>query len=351
MIHERIFGIAKKLGGNRLTAEDMLFPLFRLPLVASLYDSIYFSKVIKPKSAHLPGIIVIEGYNVCNLRCVHCPYPIMTRQKTQMPLSLYQKIIEDSVEVGIKMVGLHNYSEPLLDSLIFDRVEFAKSKGMYVAFSSNGTLLTTEKKEQIVDSGLDEIYFSFDGASKEVYERIRVGAQFEKVVASINELIAYKKRRKIQKPRILISCVVQKENYLQMRQLPKKLRELFKGVDAIGMQVVDPRRDKSALLPKRRVAGTKMSRVYPCAFVWTYLMVLSSGDVVPCCIDYDGSIILGNLNKQSIEEIWNSEEFKNMRALHLNRRGEMIKLCQDCPHIHERGVLSWLLWEQLIKGS
>lgn len=89
--------------------------------------------------------------------------------------------------------------------------------------------------------------------------------------------------------------------------------------------------------------SNKWSVVYPCGEIWRSLTVLSSGDVVLCCLDYDGSVNLGNLNEQRIDEIWNSKNFKDIRQLHFNRGGEMIGLCKHCPYIHGYGAIEWLL--------
>lgn len=343
MIRESIYRLAKRSVQSRKMLESVFFYIIGLPLIGNLYDSVYFSRVIRLKSLSIPKWIAIEGYNLCNLRCVDCPYPIMTRPKVQMPFSLFQSIIENCVEVGIRRVRLHNYGEPFLDSLLFDRIEFAKSKGMFVSLNTNGTLLTTPKIERTVECGLDEIIFSVDGISKEVFERIRVGAQYDTIVASINELIACRRRRKSKNPLVIVSCIVQKYNYHEMMEQPQKFHELFNDVDITEMALADNRRDESQLISNGLMPSSRWSLVYPCAEIWRSLTVLSSGDVVLCCLDYDGSVKLGNLSRQGIEEIWHSKNFQDIKQLHLNRQGEMVELCKNCPYIHGYGAIEWLL--------
>ena len=109
-----------------------------------------------------------------------CPYPDMTREKVLMSMDLFKKIIDDATTNSIKEVCLNFYNEPLLDPLLFERIKYAKSKGLRVMFNSNGCLLTEEKINALLDSGLDSITFSFDAATKETYEKTRVGGDFEK---------------------------------------------------------------------------------------------------------------------------------------------------------------------------
>jgi len=344
MILQKLFGFGKKSIQNRQKLEKVFFFITRPHFSGNIYDSLlYFPKVIRPKSMRVPKSIVLEGYNICNLKCVMCPYPMMKRPKIQMPLSQFKNIVDNCSELSIESVYLHNYNEPLLDSLLFDRIEYVKSRGMHVGFTTNGTMLTSPKIKEICETGLDEICFSIDSLDKEVYEKIRVGAQLDKVIVSIKQLIAYKKENKITTPMIRISCVVQKDNYLSITNDggQKNYRKVFEGADDIKFEVVDSRGDESRLLPGSVTAKGNYNRIYPCAEIWRCLIVLSNGDVVPCCRDYNGIVTFGNLGRNRIEEIWQSEAFTNFRQLHLNRQGDTISLCKGCCFINNYGAVEW----------
>ena len=177
------------LAWRELIIARAFFWLINLPLIGAIYHHLYY-RVLRQK--FFPGLrrIDIETYNVCNLRCIMCSHPNMTREKVQMGMDLFKKIVDEAVASGVRGACLSNCNEPLLDPLLFERIKYAKSRGMQdVVCVSNGTLLTRDKVDKLLDSGLDSIYFSFDGATKDTYEKIRVGANFKKTRGNILRLI------------------------------------------------------------------------------------------------------------------------------------------------------------------
>lgn len=151
---------------------DGIMRFINLPLLAHAYRRLYYPVIIKKLSLP-PKQITIETYNICNLRCIMCPYPKMTRPKTKMPMSLFQKIVDDASENGFTVLNLSIYGKPLLDDLLFQRIAYAKGKGLKVGLTSNGTLLTSDKIQKILENGLDWIVFSVDSNTKEYYEHIK----------------------------------------------------------------------------------------------------------------------------------------------------------------------------------
>ena len=181
------------------------------PIIGSIYHRLYCAQIRK-KASHGLMRLEIESHNVCNLKCVMCPYPIMTREKTLMKMELFEKIVDDGAASGIREINLSLCGEPFLDTLLFERIRYVKSKGMQSNFYSNGTLLTKDRIDTLLETGLDSIIFSFDGGTKETYERIRVGADFKKTKGNLIGLIKERNRRGLKKPTILITFTTQKEN-------------------------------------------------------------------------------------------------------------------------------------------
>jgi glycosyltransferase involved in cell wall biosynthesis/pyruvate-formate lyase-activating enzyme len=318
---------------------EVFLSVINFPIVNNIYHRIYYA-LIKRKASYGLSKMDLETYNVCNLRCVMCPYRDMTREKVLMSMELFKKIIDDAAKSGIREIGLNFYNEPLLDPLLFERIEYAKMKGLKVCFSSNGTILTKEKRDALLDSGIDSITFSFDGATKEVYERVRVGANFEKTRDNIIGLVKERNRRGLKKPSISMAFVAQKDNYQEVKQFRSFWQEF---VDKIGIstEVID--RKAEGLLPDKLKPRVKQRRPYPCRRIFEVMAVMSNGKVALCCVDYDGSIILGDLNKQTILEVRDSNKCRKMRQLHLNGQGDKIKLCQNiaCPSIYGDGAFKW----------
>ena len=276
----------------RYRIRRVFLSLVHFPIIDSIYRRLYYAHIRK-QASHGFSSLVIEGYNVCNLRCVMCPYPVMTREKILMSMELFQKIIDDAVTNNIRVVCLNDYNEPLLDSLLFERIKYAKSKDIQVTFNSNGCLLTDEKISALLNSGLDSVYFSVDGGTKEAYESVRIGANFEKTRDNIVRLIKERNRRGLQKPSVFITFATQKSNYHSI----KAFRSFWQGLaNGVSINEVDSR-SIDGLLPAELNKRNHPRHLYPCPRLFNEMCVLSNGKVALCCMDYDGSIILGDLNK------------------------------------------------------
>jgi len=257
------------------------------------------------------SIVNIETLNICNLRCRHCPYTSMTRKKEFMSMEVFRKVIDDSKDIGIKVANLNIYGEPLLDLLLFDKIDYCRSQGMEVQFTSNGTLLDWDKARKVAEHKVDRIYFSFDSPNKEIYEQIRIGAHFEEVKYNIMRLRLLDSR-----PEIIIVAVMQDLNLGEESRIKRMWRDI---ADKVQTWPVDNRRTIEEGIPRGH---------WPCHRVFKEVNVLSSGLVALCCLDYEGKEIIGDSRKETLEEIWNKTSY--IRKLHLQGKRSSIKLCKGC---------------------
>jgi radical SAM protein with 4Fe4S-binding SPASM domain len=270
---------------------------------------------------------------------------MMTRKKDTMSMELYKKIVDDAAQIGIKELGLSNYGEPLLDKFLFERIEYAKSKGMQVGLTDNGTLLgRNDNVVRLLNSNPDWIEISIDGVTKQTYEKIRVGAKFEDLVDGFTKLVT-ERGKKNGNPAIYISCVVQAENYDEIRSNKKRINKIFEGADYIGFNPMDTRvGDKDKSLPSGIDFRTPAKRIkynYPCRRPFNTIIVLVDGSVALCCLDYDGKVRLGDLNVQSIKEVWNTERYKKIRSLQLEGSGRQIEICKNCNSLRSANFVWW----------
>lgn len=238
----------------------------------------------------------------------------MTRKKEIMDMVLFRRIVDDASSIGIRLVNLNIYGEPLLDSMLFERVVYCKDKGMEVQFTSNGTLLDEEKIRKLVDSRIDRVYFSFDGGSKDTYEDIRKGANFGEVWTNITKLSKMGGR-----PEIITVTVLQTRNLDE----ESRIRAMWAGIaDKSQFWPVDNRR----ILGKLKAEGLS----WPCHRIFKDANVLSSGLMALCCLDYEGQEILGDTKVETLKKIWNSDKFSSIRSLHSKGRSNLVRLCKGC---------------------
>ena len=128
----------------------------------------------------LPVEYVVETTAKCNLYCPMCPRETFKQPKEDMPQEIFERLVEESGRSAEHMM-LIGLGEPLLDPLIFDRIEYCARHGISTLLSTNGTLLDEAASDRLLRSPLEHMTLSSDGAAKESFEFYRKGARFEQV--------------------------------------------------------------------------------------------------------------------------------------------------------------------------
>ncbi|MDD4251228.1 MAG: SPASM domain-containing protein [Candidatus ainarchaeum sp.] len=279
-----------------------------------------------PLSLFIPRIYQLEITNFCNLKCNMCPYKKMTRKKQHMKFKLYKKIIDKDLYYK-QAIELHLFGESTLHPEVAKMVKYAKNKGHIVGIATNATALTKEKSRSLLDAGLDNIVLALDGATKTTYEELRCGANFEIVKDNIKTFLKLKKAGNYNTYSVL-----------QIIKMPKTKKEInnFKkewqpflrnGLDELRIKKLF---DSLGGNVNPEIPVPNYKNRLPCTELWYGSAVLSNGDVVPCGRDYDGKKRFGNLNKQSLIEIFNSEKYYKFRLSHLTNNYKHNDLCRPC---------------------
>lgn len=272
---------------------------------------------------NFPNTVRIETTNACNSKCIICPRKTMTRQIKTMNFELYKYIVDECSQNKLNTLHLHNFGEPLLDNNIYEKINYAKQMGIKrVKIFSNGSLLSNESASKLIDAGLDEIKISFDGATPDEFERIRYPLKFDRVIKNIMNLIEMRNKMKSHlKITVAVSSTSDKNS--TMRLLENSVDNFSFGKLhnwADSEEYIKINTNKSFMLRK------------PCSRVWQTFTILSDGNVALCCLDYDGSVILGKIEieKTTIKDIWKNNVYKNIRKLHKNAKQYNIPICYKC---------------------
>jgi MoaA/NifB/PqqE/SkfB family radical SAM enzyme len=270
----------------------------------------------RDRAPRLPDIVQIESTNICNARCVFCPRDEMHRKQGVMDGDLFRKVVDECAALGIHHVRLHNYGEPFVDRQLADKVAYAKAQGIAeVGVISNGSLIDEPVARAVIEAGLDAINISVDASGREVFERTRVGLKYDKVIANIEGIVRLKKELGRSRPKLILSFVRQ-------------------GDGAEERAFIDHWRtiaDKIHITDLHNWAGTlshESSVRYPCYRPWLTFTVLWDGRVSLCCADFDGRVVLGDVRQSSIQDIWESDGYRQIRREHLQTGGP--RICQAC---------------------
>jgi len=277
----------------------------------------------------LPVEYIVETTAKCNLYCPMCPRETHKQPKADMADDVFERLVRQSGKSAEHMM-LIGLGEPFMDPQIFERIEFCHRHSISTLLSTNGTFLDERMSARVLDSPLEQITLSFDGASKETFEFYRKGAKFEKVRDNFVRFSKMKRERGSK-----LQVVVQ---MVRMEGNAHEVGEFMRFWNAVpGVDQVRVKEDETNLM--RPDAGHAASDwKHPCHYLWRGPMyVKQSGDVYPCCQSYmlDGKP-LGNLATEDLVSIWNSTEMQEMRRLHVSGRGGEVDVCSRCcttiPH-------------------
>ncbi|MDP2939802.1 MAG: radical SAM protein [Candidatus Omnitrophota bacterium] len=276
-----------------------------------------------PKTFHagfFPLFIDIEVTSVCNLKCPFCATTYWNKaiNKGYISFTIVKRIIDEGAVNGLYGVKFNLRGEPLLHQQIHEFVKYAKQKGLIdVYFNTNALFLSEEISRKLIDAGLDRISISFEGYTKDVYEKHRVNSNFETVVANIENLQSLKKKLNVRHPKVRIQSVMLsaiKKNF-------EKYREFWSSrVDEIGY------------LDYKKIKIKSKNIKYPwvCPQIWQRMAVWWDGTILPCNHDDKGLLALGNIAKTTIKEVWNSQRLNTIRNIHKTGMAHMINACNGC---------------------
>jgi len=290
----------------------------------------------------VPCVLMVEPTNRCNLRCPLCPSGTgaLTRPQGRMAFEEFRTLI-DEVGEHLILLMLWNQGEPFLHPDLPRMIRYAKDRAIPTVTSTNGHFIRSpEDARELVESELDELVVSLDGASSETYRAYRVGGDFETVLEGIRLLRTEKRRSGSRRPFVHLQFIVMRHNEHEIPEAERLARSL--GVDKFSLktaQVYSPEEADRFLPSEERYRRyrlsdgsfeVKSSRDVGCRHLWYTTVVNWDGTVCPCCFDKDGHYVLGNaFDGAGLKEIWLSPKYQRFRNLILwNRR--TVPICSNC---------------------
>ncbi|MBI4845536.1 MAG: radical SAM protein [Candidatus Omnitrophica bacterium] len=199
-------------------------PLYALRVLFKRSQAYFFYYFVNGRSS-LPEAITLFLTHRCNLRCKMCGQwgeGGVTKDKSaqvvksELPFETFKKLVDDisGFSPNITLFG----GEPLLYPDCVELIRYIKSKKMHCLMISNGALIKGKAKE-LVDSGLDELNISLDGAAG-LHNSIRgLPGLFEKITDGLKDIAEYKKSRKLKNTLINLQCTITKYNYEHLEEL------------------------------------------------------------------------------------------------------------------------------------
>ena len=310
--------------------------------------------------------VYIEVTSLCNLNCITCVRNVWSDESGHMDMDTFHTIARQLKDFPhIRSVTLAGFGEPLYHPEILHIARTIKDLGLELTISTNGTLLSPDLAEELIDIGLDRIIVSLDSGHPQLFEDIRVGADLDVVLDNLRGLNEAKQRKRGNNPTVGIEFVAMRRNVHEIADLPRlgsRLGASFIIVTNLLPHTEDMKEevlyDSSAELPKSigwpvRMGGLWLqwgTASYPkmhwgadryCRFVGDRSLVIRwDGGISPCYAlmhSYSyyiigrpksvSSYIIGNVRDTKLLELWTSEEFVKFRS---KVRAFAFPSCVDC---------------------
>lgn len=316
-----------------------------------------------------PIYVEIAPSGSCNHRCIFCALDYLEYKPVFMEKKVLKAFLRDISARGVKSIMFAGEGEPLLHKDIAELVTYAKNKGLDVAITTNGVLLSKEILNKILGS-LSWLRFSFNAATAKTYSLIHRTSQrdFYKALSNIKEAVRVKKMKGYSCT-IGAQLLLLNENYKEAPKLAKILRKL--GADYLiikpySQHPLSTNRLKRSLNYRRFLSLEEKLKGYAtnkfkiifrkhtmlkigeerpykkCLGLpfWAYLS--SKGDLYACSAFLgDERFCCGNIHKESFEKIWKGK--KRKRIMEMMDKSWDIKNCREVCRLDEINRYLWNL--------
>lgn len=248
-----------------------------------------------------PKYVQIELNNSCNANCKMCNIPNMTRRKGKMSDELFLKILQEAKENKVEYITPFLHGEPFLRDDFIDKLQMINDyvPEAKITIFTNASMLNEEKLHRLSEiKNIEQLVFSFPGGTKEVYEKV-TELNFENSVKNIKNAFSILKNTpmRISMPKYKDNESTEEDFYLLWKGYPCSTYDTY---NYLG-----------------NVDGTLSDICYEhCDRAFRSMTILYDGRVCLCCMDSDGDYIMGDISWDSMVEIWNNENYSELRRLH-----------------------------------
>lgn len=263
----------------------------------------------------------LETNTRCNAKCLFCPHPEMEK-RPEMPDQMIKKILEEMVS-HVEGVSPFLYQEPLMEPRLSWILELIKeiNPDCITHLHTNAGLLTEEKAEELIQPGhLDGLFLSFYGPNEELYQKYQPGPDWK---TTRENIIRFMAMRKGSLPRVHMHYLETPDLMEMWEQMESEWSDTVDDITCIHYETY------GGLKPELTSYQGTMRR--PCHHLWARITILSDGSLVPCCLDYSGSYVIGDAFTEDVMAIWNGERMEELRHLHQTGQWDKLpELCRNC---------------------
>lgn len=296
-----------------------------------------------------PFTLLIEPTSLCNFQCIQCFQSIpgenrFTQNRQHMSLELFNKVIEDARRWGgdpFKVLKLSLFGEPTANPHFPEMIRIARQAELAerMETTTNASLLIDAVALSMIENEMDYLRVSIYASNQEEHQRITGGAvSLQRIYENLQNLQVLKRRAGKQKPFVAVKML---DTFSEDN---RRFEDLFAPVadevyiDRVHNWVPYEGKDFVESLYGGRTeevrASLKASQVHreACSLPFFTLAVRSNGDVTPCCIDWIGGTIVGNVHDESLQDIWCGDRMDAFWRMQLEHRQHENQSCAGCEY-------------------
>jgi len=287
-------------------------------------------------------VLDMELNGGCNYKCQMCPQSI-SREKDflkKLPIDTFTKVIDDAMQYGLKTVTLHGSGEPTLNKDMPAFVRAVKERGLTCISFTNGLKLTEKLSQELIDAGIDILRLSCIGYDEDTYHEWMAGGNYDVVRENAKRFVElatgtptemHINHLVINQDNVDYEVAMYKKNWGEYTGAKSEVWLMHNWSDSDKVKI-NYARGELFDTPKQRTCGRPFAPL---------LQVRAGGldghraAVVACCmvLGKDSQGVLGHLDTNTIEEVVNSDKFKELRLAHEEERFGDIPYCKGCDQL------------------
>jgi MoaA/NifB/PqqE/SkfB family radical SAM enzyme len=312
-----------------------------------------------PSLGPYPKQLEIEVTTACNLRCTICEHTYWTQRPRHMTFTQFRRVVDQFP--GLKWVGMTGIGSGFLNPDYMDMLRYLKTRRhCFVELFDHFFMLDEDISRELVRIGLNKIWISLESASKDSYNKIRVGSDFDRVLSNVRSMTRVKRELNSPIPELWFHFIINRHNVCEMEDYVELVADLTREEKGLSAPIIywtkllsfDEVEDLVAIPSKARMQEIEIlcrsKGIFPIinenvlcdkpmssCTKWNEPFVLVTGHLQPCCAlneandrPYQEQHAFLNVLERDFRDWWRSP--KKREFVSNLRKGVVNPVCKNC---------------------
>jgi hypothetical protein len=296
-----------------------------------------------------PQELNFEITAACDARCIHCPRLDMDRPMKAMSMDLFRRMIDHAAELGVPYLCPNGYGEicTIPVRTLEDYFDYIAAKGrpFKLLVNTNGNRMFEDRCALFIKHRVHLVNVTIDGATAETAESIRKNLKFDQIEANIKKLLAMRDAAGSKHPKVRVGMIAMPQTIPEIKPFLDRWRGVadYVGIGGFSSRLtsVGTASPEPGLLQLERTTqptSKPTRKASACVLPFRDLNIWADGKAVLCCEDWNEEFVVGDLNTQTLREIWQGPQLAEVRRKHIAKAGHDVSLCAKCDNWQQPGL-------------